>query len=81
MSESVHWLEGVLRKAGRVPEEGTSLSTRFPLADAWEKAAAAGGIRQEELADLVSHFFHLPRADLDEVESKALKLVPESLAH
>ncbi|MGD2121047.1 MAG: hypothetical protein PVJ76_04855, partial [Gemmatimonadota bacterium] len=81
MSESTHWLEGVLKKAGRVPDGGLSLPNDLPLDDAWERAAAAGGIHQEELADLVAHFFHLPRADLNEVESKALKLVPESLAH
>jgi type IV pilus assembly protein PilB len=80
MSESAHWLEGVLEKAGRKPEEGRLHLSSLPLADAWQKAAEAVGIPQSELADLVASFFHLPRADLEEVESKALKFVPESLA-
>ncbi len=81
MNDSAHWLEGVLEKAGKSPEGGLSLLSSLPLDDAWEKAAEVAGIRQNELADLVAMFFHLPRADLEEVESKALKLVPESLAH
>ena len=80
MSDSSHWLEGVLKKAGKAPEGGLSLLRTLPLADAWQKAAEVAGIQQSDLADLVALFFHLPRADLDEVESKALKLVPESLA-
>ena len=81
MSESAHWLEGVLEKAGKTLEGDLSLPNSLPLEDAWEKASEASGVHQSELADMVALFFHLPRADLEEVESKALKLVPEALAH
>jgi hypothetical protein len=80
MNDSAHWLEGVLEKAGKATGGALSLRSSLSLAEAWQKAAEASGIHQSQLADLVAVFFHLPRADLNEVESKALKLVPETLA-
>jgi type II secretory ATPase GspE/PulE/Tfp pilus assembly ATPase PilB-like protein/ActR/RegA family two-component response regulator len=80
MSDSAHWLEGVLEKAGEKTGGVVSLPSSLSLADAWQRASEATGVHQSELADLVALFFHLPRADLTEVESKALKLVPEGLA-
>ena len=81
MKESAHWLEGVLEKAGKTTGGTVSLPSSLPPAEAWQRASKATGIHQSELADLVALFFHLPRADLNEIESKALKLVPEGLAH
>jgi type IV pilus assembly protein PilB len=80
MNDSAHWLEGVLLKAGTTAGGADVLPNSLSLAEAWEKASSATGIHQNELADLVAAFFHLPRADLLEVEGKALKLVPEALA-
>jgi hypothetical protein len=80
MNDSAHWLEGVLLKAGKTAGGAAALPNSLSLAEAWEKASSATGIHQNELADLVAAFFHLPRAELLEVEGKALKLVPEALA-
>lgn len=80
MNDSAHWLEGVLEKAGKKTGGAVSLRRSLSVAEAWQKASEATGIHQSELADMVALFFHLPRADLREVESKALKLVPEALA-
>lgn len=80
MNDSAHWLEGVLEKAGKTTGGTVSLSSSLSLAEAWQEASEATGIHQSELADLVALFFHLPRADLNEVEGKALRLVPETLA-
>ncbi len=67
MSDSAHWLEGVLEKAGEKTGGVVSLPSSLSLADAWQKASEATGVHQSELADLVALFFHLPRADLTEV--------------
>ncbi len=80
MNDSAHWLEGVLQKAGKTVG-AVGLPSTLPLDEAWERASEASGVLQSDLADLVAAFFQLPRASLDEVEGKALRLVPEALAH
>ena len=80
MSSSTHWMGSVLRKAG----QGLLAPALFPgdigLEEAWEKATRLLGGDQGAVADAVAAHFHLPRAKLLDPDSKALKLVPESIA-
>lgn len=80
MSVSTHWMGAVLRKAGHGLSDGAFFSGDVALEDAWDIAAKLLGEDPCAVADVVASHFHLPRADLQSSESKALKLVPESIA-
>lgn len=74
-----HWLVETLEGAGYNGGE-LDLEQGAPIAEAWEKAAQACGISQEEVAVAVSSQFGLPLADLSKVEPKAINFVIERVA-
>lgn len=74
-----HWLTDAVTRA--MP--GITLPPVAPdtaVADAWAAVAGALGADESEIARLVAEQFRLRRADLSEVQRRALKLVPESFA-
>ncbi|MCK5229390.1 MAG: hypothetical protein KAR13_03940, partial [Desulfobulbaceae bacterium] len=80
MSVSIHWMGAVLRKAGHGLSDGAFFSGDVALGDAWDIASELLGEDPCAVADAVASHFHLPRADLHNLDAKALKLVPESIA-
>ncbi len=80
MNSSAHWLQAIVQKAGGWPEPDPPLPGSLSVSEAWQKAAEVTGLAEREIVELVAAHFHLPVADLEAVDGKALKLVPESLA-
>jgi type IV pilus assembly protein PilB len=80
MSSSTHWMNAVLKKVGAESEASACLSGDVTLMEAWACATEALGDESTRVADAVADHFHLPRADLQDLDPKALKLVPESIA-
>jgi type IV pilus assembly protein PilB len=75
-----HWLLDVAAAAG---VEGMSLPAdpSFPELDgAWERVGSALRLAEPELAARIATHFRLPLADLENVQRKALALVPREVA-
>lgn len=75
-----HWLLSVAERVGLPGADHLELEPNVPVADAWEEVCRTTGIAPKNLAEHVAAHFRLAVADLERAESKALKLVPESVA-
>jgi len=72
MGSSNHWMGSVILKAAG---PGLPVSSLFPgnipLVEAWDKAAKILELDHAALADLIAAYFHLPRANFEDLDSKA----------
>lgn len=81
MSQSgVHWLVGVVRRAGLPGADELSVSPDVPIARAWDVVLGATEVPEKELAQIVADRFRLKVAELETAEPQAVRLVPESIA-
>lgn len=76
----VHWLVNVARQAKLPGSDGLDVAMSMPIRDAWDVVSRLCRIDEQALAVVVAQHFRLQVANLDMVEPRALKLVPESLA-
>ena len=75
-----HWLVSIARAAGLGHLEGLQVAADTPTSAAWNRVAQAAGIDQDVLADHVAHHFRLRRANLDNRDAHAHRLLPGSMA-
>ncbi len=80
MSTYAHWMEGVVARSRKASSADLNIPGSSDLLEAWDRGAELLGISPVELAEVVARHFRLPRARLDDLDTKALKLVPESVA-
>jgi CheY-like chemotaxis protein len=76
---SAHWL------AELADHSGVDLDLRpdpepAELVSAWNAIADATDLSQDELVDRVAAHFHLDKAELDQADGRALKLIPAEVA-
>ncbi len=76
----LHWLAGVVRRAGLPNGEHLAIAVQTSVAEAWAEACRACPVTEEELAKRVAAHFRLRVASLEQAELRALKLVPEAVA-
>ena len=77
-SKQQHWLIGVAGRAGLGDLRDIRIRLDIPPAQAWEKAATALDISQEELARHVAETFRMKVADLESAEPTASSILPEA---
>ncbi|MBI1799106.1 MAG: Flp pilus assembly complex ATPase component TadA [Candidatus Eisenbacteria bacterium] len=75
-----HWLTDVIERAALAPQDGAAIDATAGPADAWQFAARACGITEDELATHVAAHFMLQVATLAAAEPRALRLLPERVA-
>ncbi len=75
-----HWLVTVARAAGLPGAGELHLDVHTSVGEAWHRVEEACGIDPDALAREVARHFRLEVADLNAVEKKAVKLLPESVA-
>ncbi len=76
----MNWLINAADKAGWQAAAKPSVSAATSLEDAWRIVAGAYSVSEGELATQVAELFRVPVAQLDAVEPRAVKLVPEKTA-
>lgn len=79
-SGRVHWLQRIAARAGIRGAEEVELDPTAPTVSAWEAIVDHCGISPEKLAEEVAHFLGLDTADLEIVQERALRLLPEQLS-
>ena len=77
-SKQQHWLMGVAGRAGLGDLRDIRIRLDISPAQAWEKAATALDISQEELARHVAETFGMKVADLESAEPTASSILPEA---
>ena len=77
-SKQQHWLIGVAGRAGLGDLRDIRIRLDSPPSQAWEKAATALDISQEELARHVAETFRMTVADLESAEPTASRILPEA---
>lgn len=75
-----HWLLTVVRSAGHKNLETLTLPPASSTPAAWAVVARACGMSDKDLAKRVAERFHLPLANLEVSDRRALRLVPEKVA-
>jgi type II secretory ATPase GspE/PulE/Tfp pilus assembly ATPase PilB-like protein/ActR/RegA family two-component response regulator len=75
-----HWLVDVVKRAKLPHAEELEIPPVMPMREAWNMASRMTRVDEQQLAEVVAKSFRLNVARLDAAESRALKLVPESLA-
>lgn len=79
-SGRIHWLKRISIRAGLPGAEEVELEATSSPPAAWNTIASGCGIGAAELADQVARVLHLQLADLDHVQQRALRLLPEHLS-
>ena len=79
-STPVHWMAAAAHRAGLEGVSDLPLDPDASAEDAWEAVAAAANLTEHELANRLATHFHLPVADLETADAKALTLIPEKVA-
>jgi len=69
-----------VRRAGYTASDSLCLDLPQSIAELWERTAEQSDITLDELADIVARHAHLRQADLNSVDSLALRLLPEKIA-
>jgi len=77
---TVHWLKRIAIRAGFPGAEKIQLEATASPATAWRAITSACGVTPDELADQVARVLDLKLADLDHVQERAFKLLPEQLS-
>ncbi|MFI5238207.1 MAG: ATPase, T2SS/T4P/T4SS family [Gemmatimonadales bacterium] len=76
----MNWLINAAEKAGWQATSKPSLQVATALEEAWRSVTEAYAVSEPELAAQVATLFRIDVAPLEEVEARAVKLVPEKLA-
>lgn len=76
----MNWLINAAEKAGWTAAAKPILSATTPLDEAWRSVAEAYVVPESELAVHVAALFRLDVAQMDGIEKRAVKLVPEKIA-
>lgn len=76
----MNWLINAAEKAGWDATGKPGVSAATSLEVAWRSVAGAYSVSEAELAGQVAALFRIQLADLDAVEPRAVKLVPEKTA-
>jgi type IV pilus assembly protein PilB len=79
-TDRMHWLKRIAIRAGLPGAERIELDVALPLEQAWEGVSKGCGIDPAALARQVARVLALPLADLDHVQKRALKLLPEPVS-
>jgi type II secretory ATPase GspE/PulE/Tfp pilus assembly ATPase PilB-like protein len=75
-----HWIVDTLRRAKTPNAEALDVPAAASLEEAWTQASAQIGITPTQMADVIGKAFGCRVADLESVELRALRLVPEATA-
>ena len=75
-----HWLVDVVRRSGLNNADMLAIDSQTPTDAAWAEACRVCHVTEEQLAERVAAHFSLRVANLELVEARVLKLVPQPLA-
>jgi hypothetical protein len=75
----MQWLLDVARRAGLRCGENHQMAPNTEAEEAWSAVCGLCDIDEGELAGHVADHFHLPVANFEAAEPKALRLIPETV--